>query len=132
MVAIYVALGGALGALGRYGLGSWLQQVAGGSIATGAVPWGTFVVNVSGSLLIGFASKAFAALELAAEARLFLTVGLLGAFTTFSTFSLETVALLADGRWSAALAYSLGSVLLGLFAVVMGALVAGAIFSGGS
>lgn len=130
MVAVYVALGGAVGALGRYGLGGWVQSVAGGPAAAGVLPWGTFVVNVSGSLLIGFALRAFTSFELAPEARAFLTVGLLGAFTTFSTFSLETVALLDDGRWSAALAYSLGSVLLGVFAVVMGGLLANAVFSG--
>lgn len=130
MVAIYVALGGALGALGRYGVGSWVQSLAGGHAAAGGLPWDTFVVNVSGSLLIGFALRVFAAADLTPELRAFLSVGLLGAFTTFSTFSLETVTLLGAERWWAALAYSLGSVVLGLFAVVLGGLAAGTVVSG--
>lgn len=112
---LYVAAGGALGAVLRFGLSGWVQQVSGG-----VFPWGTLAVNVLGSLLLGFAVAWLETAATTAEVRQFATVGLLGAFTTFSTFSYEAVALLRDGDpWSAG-AYVAGSVLAGLAAVILG------------
>lgn len=115
LLYIYIAIGGAAGALARYGLGGWIQDRAGFGF-----PWGTLVVNVLGCLLIGFALRYLEAVRITAEVRGLVTVGILGAFTTFSTFSYETVALLEDGAWGRALAYSLGSVALGIVAVYLG------------
>ena len=120
MTLLYVALGGAAGAVARYGLGGWVQGLAGFGF-----PWGTLVVNLVGSLLIGFAVRYLEAVHLAPDLRALVTIGLLGAFTTFSTFTLETVTLLEDGAWGRAGAYAFGSLFLGLAAVYVGMTVAG-------
>lgn len=111
----FIAAGGALGALARYGLTGWIQSVTGG-----AFPWGTMVVNVLGSLLIGFAVAWLESAAVTAEAREFVAIGLLGAFTTFSTFTYEAVALLRDGDWIGAGGYVAGSLALGLVGVLLG------------
>lgn len=86
---LLIGLGGALGSAGRHWLSGNVDQRV-----DDALPWGTLLVNVAGSLLIG----ALAALDgLSSDARLFLMVGLCGGFTTFSAFSLQTVDLLRDG-----------------------------------
>ncbi|MHB1169081.1 MAG: fluoride efflux transporter CrcB [Longimicrobiales bacterium] len=115
MTVLYIALGGAAGAVARYGLGGWIQARAGSSF-----PLGTLVVNVVGSLLLGFVLHYLEAVRLAPELRASITIGLLGAFTTFSTFSYETVEMLGVGAWGKAGAYALGSLLLGLGAVIAG------------
>lgn len=115
MILLYIALGGAAGALARYGLGGWVQDRAGFGF-----PWGTLVVNVLGCLLIGFAMRYLEAVRLAPEVRALTAVGILGAFTTFSTFSYETVALIEDGAWGRAAGYALGSLILGIAAVWVG------------
>ncbi|MGH7476801.1 MAG: fluoride efflux transporter CrcB [Longimicrobiales bacterium] len=115
MLLLYIALGGAAGAVARYGLGGWVHDRAGPHF-----PWGTFVINVLGSLLIGFAVRYLEAVRFTPEARALVTIGLLGSFTTFSTFSYETVALLEDGEWARAALYAVGSLLLGLAAVYAG------------
>jgi CrcB protein len=120
MILLYVALGGALGAVARYGVGGWIQDRAGFGF-----PWGTLVVNVLGALLIGFALRYLEAVRLSPEVRALIIIGGLGAFTTFSTFSYETVALLEDGEWLRAGAYAVGSLALGLVAVYAGLAVAG-------
>lgn len=115
MIGVYVAIGGAFGALARYGLSGWVQARAGGEF-----PWGTFVVNALGSLVLGFVLRVAESIVIAPEMRAFVAIGILGAFTTFSTFSYETVALLQDGEWARAGAYALGSLLLGLAAILIG------------
>ncbi|MEJ2187684.1 MAG: fluoride efflux transporter CrcB [Gemmatimonadota bacterium] len=115
MILLYIAVGGAMGAVARYGLGGWVQARTGSSF-----PWGTLVVNVLGALLIGFGLRYLEAVRLSSEVRALVLVGLLGAFTTFSTFSYETVALLEDGEWLRAGAYAFGSLVLGLLAVGAG------------
>lgn len=112
---IYVMVGGALGAAARYGLGGWVQDWSGSTF-----PWGTLVVNVSGSFLIGLSVHLLEALPVSVEMRALVTIGLLGAFTTFSTFSYETLMLAREGLWGRALAYTFGSLVLGLVAVVAG------------
>lgn len=115
MTLLAVALGGAAGALARYGLGGWVQARAGLGF-----PWGTLVVNVLGCLLIGLAVGIFEGVRVAPEVRALIIVGFLGAFTTFSTFGWETVVLLQEGAWGRAAAYALGSVAVGAVAVWAG------------
>lgn len=114
---IAIATGGALGAVLRYAVSGWAQALGGTRF-----PWGTLVVNATGSFVLGFVMAA--ALAHAGEgARAFLAIGLLGAFTTFSTFSYETLALVQVGDWALAglnvaahLGLGLGAALLGLWA----------------
>ena len=113
---LWVALGGALGSMARWALSGVVQRWSGT-----AFPWGTFAVNLLGSLLIGAVTAL--ALERALvppPARLFLVTGVLGGFTTFSALSYETFALLRDGQWLAAAGYALGSVVAGVGATVAG------------
>ena len=111
----YVALGGALGALARYGISGWVYDRLGENF-----PWGTLVVNLVGCLALGLVIRWLQVSAVAPEVRPFLTIGVLGAFTTFSTFSYETVALLQEGQWLRAGLYMGGSVVLGLIAMVAG------------
>jgi len=96
MSLLWVFLGGGLGAVARYGVSLALPRAEGG------FPWATLVVNVSGALLIGLC---FAFMSGRESMRLFLIVGLLGGFTTFSTLSLETLTLLQAREGGQALAY---------------------------
>lgn len=114
MQLLLIATAGALGAVARYGLSGWIQNRA------AFFPWGTLVVNVLGSFLLGFAFRYLEATTLPAEWRQAATIGFLGAFTTFSTFSYEAVAMALDGDWAAAAGYVLASVGLGLIAVMFG------------
>lgn len=118
---VAIALGGALGAVSRYLVGGWVQ-----TMADGGFPWGTFTVNVLGSLVLGFLMIWLSQTLASAELRHFLVMGLLGSFTTFSTFSLETVEMLQEGLWIRAGVYSAGSVVLGVLAVLAGAFAASA------
>lgn len=111
----YVALGGALGALARYGISGWVYDRMGESF-----PWGTLVVNLVGCLALGLVIRWLQVSAVSPEVRPFLTIGVLGAFTTFSTFSYETVALLQEGQWLRAGLYMGGSVVLGLIAMLAG------------
>ncbi|MEN8144343.1 MAG: fluoride efflux transporter CrcB [Gemmatimonadota bacterium] len=110
-----VALGGAIGAVLRYGVSGWIHAHGSASF-----PWGTLVVNVAGSFALGFAYHVLSNSTASVELRTFVTIGLLGAFTTFSTFSYEAVALLQDGDWGRGIVYVAGSVLLGLVGIVAG------------
>jgi CrcB protein len=111
-----VALGAGVGGVSRYLLASAIQQRAGTTF-----PWGTLVVNVSGSLLLGFLLRyALATPSFSAEMRALLTTGFCGGYTTFSTYSYETAALLEDGQYSRAGLYAAASVLLALAGTVAG------------
>ena len=125
-ILAWVALGGAVGAVARYGLSGWVQGLSAGSF-----PWGTLVVNVLGCFALGFAFRVLQLSALTPAVRAGVTVGFLGAFTTFSTFGLETVGLLRDGQWARACAYLGGSVLIGLAAVLAGLGLAQALQRGG-
>jgi CrcB protein len=105
-----VALGGAIGSVLRYLM-----------VATVGAPWGTALVNVLGSLAIGVL---FVLLDARTGWQLFLMTGVLGGFTTFSAFSLDTLKLIAGGQIGIAAAYVLGSVALSLAAVALGAALA--------
>lgn len=119
MNVLVVALGGAFGAVARYGLSGWIQNLLGTTF-----PMGTLVVNVIGSFLLGLSLPLFESLAWSAEARTMITIGFLGAFTTYSTFSYEAVVLLEGGEWARGGMYIGGSLLLGLAAVVGGMAVA--------
>ena len=115
-IALAVALAGALGALARYGLDGFISRRA-----PGAFPWGTFAINISGSLLLGLLFTLFTdRLTVDAWVRSGLTIGFLGAYTTFSTLSLETYRLLEDRSVGLALANAAGSLAAGLLAVYAG------------
>ncbi len=115
MTAAAVALGGALGALARWGMSDWVQGRAGLRF-----PWGTLLVNLTGAFLLGLAYGVFEHVRLSADARAFLTLGFLGAFTTFSTFSYEAVLLLQNGETGRALGYLGGSVVAGVILAALG------------
>lgn len=116
----YVAVGSALGGAGRYLVTGWVQRAA-----DSGFPLGTLTVNVVGSLLVGFLLRYSLDLPgITAEIRVMLTIGFCGGFTTFSTFSYETMALLQEGQWTRAVGYIAGSVVLSLGAAFTGFLVA--------
>jgi fluoride exporter len=107
---------GALGTLARYGLQGLVQGRAGSSF-----PAGTLVVNLLGCFLLGgIAEYAMRHLSVPPEWRIGITVGFLGAFTTFSTFTFEAVRLMEDGEWWRAWTYILASVMGGMLAIVVG------------
>jgi CrcB protein len=113
----WVALGGALGAVARYGVARWCGRMFGTSF-----PVGTFLINISGSFLLGFVATLLALRTIphSDAVRLGVAVGFLGAYTTFSTFEYESDNLLRDGEWLYAAANVLGSVVAGLVAVRLG------------
>ena len=112
-VLLYVAMGGALGAVLRYLIGNWLS--------TEQMPWGTLTVNLVGSLLLGSLMGAAASSEaVSKEMVLFLGVGVLGAFTTLSTFSIDTINLWKDGQISTALLYAISTSVLGPLLALFG------------
>lgn len=114
-IALLIVFGMA-GTLARYGLQGLVQQRTGATF-----PYGTLVVNLIGCLLLGgVAQYGLTHLTIPPEWRIGITVGFFGAFTTFSTFSWETVRLLEDGEWMRATAYVLASVVGGLACVFIG------------
>jgi CrcB protein len=117
MLYVLIAVGGASGALARYFASRWVAGVF-----DGRFPLGTFVVNVSGSFLLGVTGFVVSrrAIPNGEAWQLALGIGFIGAYTTFSTFSYETNALLEDGAWLAAAANVMLSVLVGLLAVRAG------------
>ena len=112
MNALFVFLGGGTGSVLRYLVGLW--------IGSAAFPWATFAVNAVGSFAIGLLGGCASRFEWGEALRLSLTVGLCGGFTTFSTFSKESLALAEAGRWSAFAAYAFGSIVIGIAAVALG------------
>jgi CrcB protein len=116
MPLLLIGLGGFAGAISRYLVDGWVTDRTGG-----AFPWGTLAVNLSGSFVLGllFAMTAERAI-LPAEIRGPVMIGFIGAYTTFSTFMLESWVLIEDGSYMTAVANLGGSVLLGLVAVVAG------------
>ena len=112
----YIAVGSALGGVSRYLVGGLTQRLVGGTF-----PIGTLLINVTGSLLLGFILRyGVETTTLTPEVRAFLTVGFCGGYTTFSTFSYETIALAEDGQWARAGLYVALSVGLSLVATFVG------------
>jgi CrcB protein len=111
-----IAIAGALGALARYGLEGAVSRRS-----PGAFPVGTFVVNVTGAFVLGFVFTLMTErLETAPWLRSTVTIGFLGAYTTFSTLAFESYRLGEDGAWALAAANVLGSMAAGLSAVYLG------------
>lgn len=123
MNLMMIALGGALGAVSRFLLGNAVSKAVGS-----ALPYGTFVINVIGCFAMGLLMTLIVDREMLPAAwRLFLCVGFLGGFTTFSSFGYEALMMLTEGRLLAVLAYVCGSVALGLVAAGLGVLCARAV-----
>ena len=119
---LIVAAGGALGALARYGVGFWALRL----LPTANWPWGTLAVNVIGGLLMGLLTGwlAFRGGLHGESIRLFAAVGLLGGFTTFSAFSLETALMIERRQFAMAGGYAAVSVVLSIAALFIGLMVA--------
>jgi fluoride exporter len=115
MNVLLVALGGAIGSAARYLAGAFIANRFGPDF-----PWGTFIVNVSGSFLIGVILSFVGGGQLPAGARPFLAVGIMGGYTTFSTYSNETLQLIEGGEFGAAMFNALGQVVVGLVGVYLG------------
>jgi fluoride exporter len=116
MIVWYVALGGAVGSAARFLLGTFLQQRSGL-----AFPIGTLVINISGSLLLGFLLRySLATPAISPEVRALIAAGFCGGYTTFSTFSYETAALLEEGDLRRAALYIFLSVALSLVGMFAG------------
>lgn len=111
-----VALGGAIGSVGRY-----LAGIGAGKLFGVGFPWGTLIINIAGSFLIGVFVESFALRwDLPQAARVFLTVGICGGFTTFSTFSLESFLMIERGEFGPAAAYIGASVVVSILALFAG------------
>jgi CrcB protein len=116
-VLVAVAFGGAVGSLLRYFTAAAIQPVS------SSFPWGIFVVNITGGLFMGVIVELSALkLSLTPELRAFLTVGVLGGYTTFSTFSLDSALLIERGTYGLAATYVIGSVVLSVAALFAGML----------
>jgi len=117
---LYVAVGGALGSVARY----WVGSAMSGRLGT-RIPWGTFVINMTACLIIGFALTWMGKrAELSSAFRLFISVGFVGAYSTFSTYEWETFSNLRSGAFLLAALYAVGSMVLGLIAVWGGVMLA--------
>jgi len=113
---LLISLGAALGANARYWVSNWAAQRWGA-----AFPYGTILINLTGSLLIGlFLTLAAERFLIDPRLRLLLTVGFLGAYTTFSTYSFESYNLFARGQWLLAALNAFGSTIAGILAVGLG------------
>ena len=111
-----IALGGAVGAIARYQLAALIQA----RIPVG-FPWGTFVVNITGCLVMGVATTLLTErLVVHPNWRFLIPIGFIGAYTTFSTFELETFRAMTEGSWMIGAANVVGSVLAGYVALWLG------------
>ena len=117
---MYIALGGALGSIARFWVGSAVASRLGTKF-----PYGTFVINITACVVIGFSLTFLAKrTELNPAWRFLIPIGFLGAYSTFSSYEWETVSTLRNGDFSMAALYSFGSLFLGLVAVWCGILLA--------
>lgn len=120
-----VAVGGAVGAMARYWVSGWAQQKWGPSF-----PYGTFIINVSGSFILGIFATLATRMAWNDQVRLLIAVGFVGAYTTFSTFEWESLQLIAEGsRYRAALINLAGSVVVGFAAAYAGMVTARLLFA---
>lgn len=115
MIYLLIAVGGAAGSVFRYLIGGAVQRMS-----AGGFPVGTMFVNVSGCFLIGVLLRQFLNMQVSPELRAFLIVGFCGGFTTFSTFSAETLGLIEGGEYARATGYVILSVTLCLAATFAG------------
>jgi CrcB protein len=118
-VFLAVALGGAAGSLARYSLDRFVERRS-----FAVFPWSTFAINASGCLLIGVVIAALVDRHhTPAWLRIGLVMGVLGGYTTFSTFAQETLGLIEEGRLDVSAAYAFGSLTTGVLAVYLGTLI---------
>ena len=116
---VLIAIGGAAGALARYGVAAFIQ-----SRFPSSFPWGTFVVNVSGCFAMGLVvSLVLDRIGSSVGLRVLLAVGFIGAYTTFSTYAVESITLFRSGDWLGAAANIIGTNLICLLGAVVGLLV---------
>jgi CrcB protein len=117
MTYIIIAFGGALGSVARYMMQSFIGSLTGPNF-----PYGTLIVNISGSIIMGLFIGWLARTnhENAQQLRFFIAIGILGGYTTFSSFSLEAITLYQEGRWLAMGMYIAGSVVLSLAGLLIG------------
>ncbi|HSM25309.1 MAG TPA: fluoride efflux transporter CrcB [Anaerolineaceae bacterium] len=113
---LWISIGAVLGANLRYWIGDWAAQRFGSGF-----PYGTMIINLTGSFLLGFiVSVSLEHLILDPRLRIFLTIGFLGSYTTFSTLAYESVTLISQGQWGLGIFNLLGSCLLGAIFAVLG------------
>lgn len=130
---LIIGLGGALGSMLRFGLAMLIDTAVTNPDATKSgpiFPWGVIVVNITGCFVIGFIATISAAegrLMINPLTRQFIMIGILGGYTTFSSFSLQTLQLAQDGQWGSAAANVILSVVLCLVGVWLGAVLAGTV-----
>ena len=116
MKYVWIALGGALGAIARYVVGVWVYERVGTRF-----PYGTLVINVTGCFLMGLVLAILDThLEISPAWRYAIPIGFIGAYTTFSTFEYETLHAMQSGQAAAAYLYFAGSLILGYVAVWLG------------
>ncbi len=108
----FVALGGAIGAVARYGVNISATHLFGHGF-----PWGTLIVNILGSFLMGVAIVKLSQMQISPELRTMMITGFLGAFTTFSTFSLDTITLWERGDVMQSFLYIMASVMISITAL---------------
>ena len=116
---IYIAAGGAIGTVLRYSISGLTYR-----FFSGVFPWGTLAVNLTGSLIIGLLWGFFEIENISSNVRNFIFIGILGGFTTFSTFALESLNLFRDGEVKLALTNILASNILGIVLVFLGFIIA--------
>ncbi len=121
-ILAYLSVGAIAGTLARYSIGVWMSRWS-----TGApdFPWATFLINITGSLLIGFFLRYFLGIHSSQNLRLMLTTGFCGAYTTMSTFSFEMMALMKEHQYMTASLYMGGTMSLGPAACFAGYALAG-------
>jgi CrcB protein len=125
MVMGAVAAGGAIGSVARYLLNGFIQ-----SAAWGGYPFGIFIINISGGLIMGVLTELMALKwNVSLELRAFLTTGILGGYTTFSTFSLDSAMLIERHAYGQAAVYIVGSALLSIIALFAGLWIVRAIYA---
>jgi CrcB protein len=118
LAILAVAVGGAIGSVCRYLFSNWFLQMVGPGF-----PWGTFTINVTGAFIIGVVLQIAAGQpDFSPYLRLFLATGILGGYTTFSTFAYESYTLGSTNRIVEALLYVAGSVVVGIAAAILGVL----------
>ena len=116
MTLVFIAVGGAAGAVSRYLIQGWVEELAGGRF-----PWGTFAVNISGSFMLGVVfALAMDRAIISPEIRVPLMIGFIGSYTTFSTLMLESWRLVEEGDMLFMFGNLIGSVVIGMLAVVAG------------
>jgi CrcB protein len=125
VVMAAVAVGGAIGSVARYLIAGWIQ-----SAAWQGFPFGIFVVNVSGGFVMGLLTELMALkFNVSLPVRAFLTTGILGGYTTFSTFSLDSALLIQRGAIPSAVVYVVGSAALSILALFAGLWIVRAVYA---